>query len=223
MTLHFQDTLDDLTPPEETLFARIADDLYQKGYSIRPAGLSEGVATPLAIRARQLHAEQFASAGIGRGPAYLQNEFVRTNDIRWIIGEAQEERPWLAWIGRLQRYLNRHLLLGLFSFESHLAHYRPGDYYKRHLDAFRGEANRVLSVVTYLNAGWCSDDGGELVLYLDEQDREGIRVVPLLGTLVVFLSETFPHEVLAAQRDRYSVAGWFRVNGSTARRVDPPR
>jgi len=48
-------------------------------------------------------------------------------------------------------------------------------------------------------------------------------VLPQLGTLVVFLSEEFPHEVLAAQRDRYSIAGWFRVNSSTAQQIDPPR
>ncbi|WP_335340025.1 2OG-Fe(II) oxygenase [Sedimenticola selenatireducens] len=43
------------------------------------------------------------------------------------------------------------------------------------------------------------------------------------GELAVFLSEEFPHEVLAADRDRYSVAGWFRVNGSINQQIDPPR
>jgi SM-20-related protein len=119
--------------------------------------------------------------------------------------------------------LNQRLFLGLFSFESHYAHYAPGAYYKRHYDAFRGEANRVLSVVCYLNPNWSASDGGELVLYRDEQDREGLKVVPLYGTVVVFLSEEFPHEVLPASRDRYSVAGWFRVNCSIDNKIDPPR
>jgi hypothetical protein len=30
------------------------------------------------------------------------------------------------------------------------------------------------------------------------------------GTLVVFLSDRFPHEVLPARRERLSLAGWFR-------------
>lgn len=30
--------------------------------------------------------------------------------------------------------------------------------------------------------------------------------------MVVFLSEKFPHEVLKANRKRYSIAGWFRVD-----------
>lgn len=39
---------------------------------------------------------------------------------------------------------------------------------------------------------------------------------------MLFLSEEFPHEVLPASRERYSIAGWFRVNGNGAGRVDPP-
>jgi SM-20-related protein len=36
------------------------------------------------------------------------------------------------------------------------------------------------------------------------------------------LSEDFPHGVLPAQRDRYSIAGWFRLNTSLFDRIDPP-
>lgn len=50
-----------------------------------------------------------------------------------------------------------------------------GAYDKRHYDAFRGEANRILSVVTYLNPAWGNTDGGELVLYSDDQDRVGLK------------------------------------------------
>ena len=42
-------------------------------------------------------------------------------------------------------------------------------------------------------------------------------------TVVMFLSEEIPHEVKPAQRDRYSVTGWFRLNSSSPDRVDPPR
>lgn len=60
-------------------------------------------------------------------------------------------------------------MLGLFSFESHFAHYAPGAFYKTHVDAFKGQANRVLSVVYYLNEAWGAKDGGEMVLYSDTQ------------------------------------------------------
>jgi SM-20-related protein len=35
-------------------------------------------------------------------------------------------------------------------------------------------------------------------------------IVPHGGTLVVFLSERFEHEVLPTARARVSLAGWFR-------------
>jgi len=112
------------------------------------------------------------------------------------------------------------LFLGLFSFESHFAHYPPGAFYKTHLDAFKGESNRILSVVTYLNSGWLPDDGGEMVLYTE---TDSLSVTPALSTLAIFLSEDFPHEVLPTQRDRYSIAGWFRLNTSIGDQIDPPK
>jgi SM-20-related protein len=207
---------------DETLFNRIAKDLENQGYSICPLALPEDLANALYCHQQVMDEEKYISAGIGRGDAYLRNEFVRTDEICWITGASAAGRLWLGWTGKLQSFLNRRLFLGLFSFESHFAHYAPGDFYKKHYDAFRGEANRVLTIVVYLNPGWLNSDCGELVIYRDDEDREGIRVLPLMGTVVVFLSEEFPHEVLPATRDRYSIAGWFRVNTSMSERVDPP-
>jgi SM-20-related protein len=207
---------------DEILFGLIAQDLENKGYSIRPGALPEVLANALLYHQQTMAAEKFKSAGIGRGDEYLENKFVRTDEICWITGETETGKKWLDWSSSLQRFLNQRLFLGLFSFESHFAHYGPGDYYKRHCDAFRGEANRILSIVVYFNTGWTSADGGELVLYQDDHDQDGIKVVPLFGTLVTFLSEEFPHEVLLASRDRYSIAGWFRVNTSVTAKVDPP-
>ncbi len=208
---------------DETLFGLIADDLVKQGYSIRPGALPENIASALHAYQHYLSENKYVDAGIGRGDDYLKTEFVRTDEICWITGESEAGKKWNDWTSKLQRFLNQNLFLGLFSFESHFAHYPPGAYYKRHYDAFRGDVNRVLSVVAYLNPAWCNTDGGELVLYKNAQDRIGLKVVPLYGTVVVFLSEEFPHEVLPANRDRYSVAGWFRVNTSIGNKVDPPR
>ncbi len=208
---------------DETLFQQIADDLREKGFSVRPAALPEHIANALYAQQQSLSDHKYADAGIGRGTNFVKTEFVRTDEICWITGESNAGAQWIDWMGQLQRFLNQQLFLGLFSFESHFAHYEPGAYYKRHYDAFRGEANRVLSVVTYLNPAWGHEEGGELVLYRDDHDRTGLKVVPLFGSLVVFLSEEFPHEVLPARRDRYSVAGWFRVNTSIGNNIDPPR
>lgn len=215
--IHGGDADDDL------LFSLIADDLLARGYSIRPAALPESVTQPLYLHQQGLDSDNYSDAGVGRGGHYLKNDFVRNDEICWITGTSSAGRIWLEWAAQLQGFLNRRLFLGLFSFESHFAHYAPGHFYRRHYDAFRGETNRVLSIVVYLNPGWLGEDGGELVLYAGDGDRTGTKIIPLYGTIVAFLSEEFPHEVLPARRDRYSVAGWYRVNTSMRGRIDPPR
>ena len=204
------------------LYARIADDIERQGCSICPAVLPTHISDALRSHQLNLNAANYSAAGIGRGQGYITNESIRTDDICWIDEASIAGSAWLDWTAGLQRFLNRRLFLGLFSFESHFAHYSPGDYYKRHYDAFRGDANRILSIITYLNPVWDQADRGELVIYRDDADQEGIKVLPNYGTIVVFLSGEFPHEVLPAEKDRYSVAGWFRLNGSNVNKVDPP-
>ncbi|KAA9131052.1 2OG-Fe(II) oxygenase [Marinihelvus fidelis] len=168
----------------------------------------------------QVDGGEFHAATVGRGDDQQRNRFVRRDAIHWLDEHAPALAPWREWTEALRVHLNRRLFLGLFSFESQLAHYRPGDFYRTHLDAFRGEASRVVSLVTYLNPDWQAGDGGELVLHTD---LGAIHVPPAYRTVVLFLSEEMPHEVLPAARDRFSVAGWFRLNGSMGERVDPPR
>lgn len=212
------------TPPEEdSLFERIACGIESRGYVILPASLPGPVSDSLLHYLSLQEQERFHQARIGRGIGQTRNQFIRRDKILWIESVHPAANPWCNWTTRLKTYLNRRLFLGLFSFESHFAHYQPGDFYKKHLDAFRGESNRVLSLVSYLNRGWEPDQGGELVLYAPDDGEEITRIMPTFGTLVIFLSEEFPHEVLAADRDRYSVAGWFRVNGSINQQLDPPR
>ncbi len=209
--------------PDTLLYDRLAEDIARQGYSVQPNALPDELSHALLMHCHQLQSTQFEEAGTGRGQAYLRNEFVRKDEICWIHGDSDAGRQWLQWCEQLRQALNQALFLGLFSFESHFAHYRPGDFYKRHVDAFKGQANRMLSVVVYLNPGWTQNCGGELVVYQNEQDQTGLKVTPLMGTIVAFLSEDFPHEVLPAARDRYSIAGWYRVNGSSMDRADPPR
>ncbi len=185
-----------------------------------PEGVPLEVARALVRYAGDVDAEAFHAAKIGRGEDEQRNRFVRRDVIHWLRERDPELAPWRAWTEALRLQLNRRLFLGLFSFESHLAHYRPGDFYRTHLDAFRGEANRIVSLVCYLNEGWVEGDGGELVLHTDPGP---ITIAPAYRTLVLFLSEEIPHEVKPAVRDRWSVAGWFRLNASSPERVDPPR
>jgi len=208
--------------PSEPIFEQIARDLKGQGYSIQPNAVDAGLAQSLWSEVSELDDDWFHRAGIGRAKNYQLNRFNRTDSVCWIEGSSDPCRQWLEYTDSLRQFLNRSLFLGLFSYESHYARYLPGQYYKRHLDAFQGEANRLVSTVLYLNPGWLPDDGGELVIYESESDQTGIRVTPLFGTLVSFLSEEFPHEVLPARRIRFSIAGWYRLNQSSTDRVDPP-
>jgi len=214
--------LDSAHQESSALFSDIAEDISNKGFSIQPAAVPAGLAHRLRQHVKVMDDQRFGAAGIGRDLTNNHNEAIRCDQICWIDGESEVGREWLQWAAIMQRQLNRELYLGLFSFESHFAHYRVGDFYKRHLDAFKGQANRVLSLVVYLNESWQPQDGGELVLYADERDMTGTVVIPNFGTLVVFLSEQFPHEVRVAHHDRCSIAGWFRINSSDTGRVDPP-
>ncbi|PMR67178.1 2OG-Fe(II) oxygenase [Halomonas heilongjiangensis] len=163
-------------------------------------------------------------AGIGRGQAHALRRDVRGDAIRWLDRESPAQRRYLEAMGELQNALNQALFLGLFEYEAHFAHYPPGAFYQRHLDSFRGRANRVISTVGYLNPDWPADGGGEMVLF-DAMDleREVARVRPAAGTFACFLSETVPHEVLPTRLPRASIAGWFRRNASLGGRVDPAR
>lgn len=209
--------------PTIDLFETISDDILTKGYSVNVSGFDMSLASSLLDSFYALPTSNFEHAGLGRSEGHRVNDFVRTDDICWITETDQATGRWIEWNKQLQTYLNRRLMLGLFSFESHFARYSKGQFYKRHVDAFHGQANRVLSLVLYLNENWRQDDGGQLVLYRNHSDTEGIKVSPTFGTLVAFLSEEFPHEVLKANKQRLSIAGWYRVNASTRHKVDPPQ
>ncbi|MCY0964221.1 2OG-Fe(II) oxygenase [Parathalassolituus penaei] len=208
----------------QPVFTDIANDLRAQGYSIVRTEQTEGFARDLLAQLHAFEADEFHQAGTGRQQEHQLNSNIRRDRIRWLSRDTDAEVRWLDFMDDLQRQLNRQLLLGLFSHECHFAHYRPGDFYRKHVDAFKGQANRILTSVFYLNDNWQADQGGELVMYRDDDpDTELLRLVPTLGTLVFFLSEDFPHEVLPATSDRYSIAGWFRLNSSRHGRVDPPR
>jgi SM-20-related protein len=213
---------------EDVCFERLSVALRQNAGVMLPDALPPALSAALVAQVRDMSDSDFSAAGIGRSDDHMLNRFVRRDQICWIDGATDAEREWLGWCARLQQYLNRRLFIGLFSFESHFARYAPGAFYKKHVDAFKPEqtqrgARRALSLVAYLNPGWQSADGGELLIYDESATDPVAKIQPHYRTLVLFLSDEVPHEVAPALRDRYSIAGWFRVNGSTPDRVDPPR
>lgn len=202
----------------DTALDRIVTGLGEQGWVVCPDMLAPALWQLLLQRARGL--DSYSVAGIGRGGDFQANSRIRSDQIHWLEPADPVDGLWLQVMEQLRTAINRRLFLGLFEFESHYARYAPGQFYQRHLDAFKDQGNRVVSVVCYLNPDWQTPDGGEFVLY-PEGVADGLRFLPQAGTLAVFLSEEFPHEVLPAARERFSIAGWFRVNASAGGRIDP--
>jgi SM-20-related protein len=152
---------------------------------------------------------QPAHVGAGRTTSSL-----RGDSTQWFASGAMSppQQVFSDRLDVLRLALSRLLMLGLVECESHYAVYRPGAGYARHLDCLRGNDARVVSAVFYLNDAWLETDGGALRLYLaDGSPRD---VYPHAGSLLLFLSAQFEHEVLPATRDRMSIAGWMRQRPS---------
>ncbi|MFJ4545996.1 2OG-Fe(II) oxygenase [Pseudomonas sp. NPDC088885] len=199
---------------EHPLLLRIVDDLADHGWSQQNIFLPAGLTRELAAECRKREAEgELAPAAVGRGPFSEIREGIRGDHIQWIDpGQAESSDRYLNLMESLREALNRGLFLGLEDFECHFALYPPGAFYRRHVDRFRDDDKRMVSVVVYLNDAWLPEDGGQLRMYLNDERVHDVQ--PTGGCLVVFLSDEVPHEVLPANRERLSLTGWFRRRGN---------
>ncbi|SDR70628.1 SM-20-related protein [Halopseudomonas xinjiangensis] len=200
----------------EDRFVHVADDLASRGWSVQPGALPMELVAQLGRYCRTLwHNDDLTPAAIGRGSDQAVVPEIRGDYTRWLdeCPANDASREYLQIMNQLRESLNRSLFLGLDNFETHFALYPPGAGYNKHLDRFQDSPLRAVSVVAYLNENWQQGDGGELRLHLDHST---IDVPPRAGTLVVFLSARIVHEVLAANKERASLVGWFR------RRPDNP-
>jgi SM-20-related protein len=151
---------------------------------------------------------QFKKAGIGKSQEKQINEAIRGDYIQWIKPESAEPplQVYLSKLNDLIDFVNQNLYLSLKDVEVHQTIYPIGTFYKRHLDQFKKEDHRKLSVICYLNSDWQESDGGQLRIYLDNEIKD---VLPLAGRLVCFRSDLLEHEVLPATRERLSITGWL--------------
>jgi SM-20-related protein len=182
----------------------IMPDFYRQGLAVLPHAIPADLCQALLSEVQQRN--DLIAAGVGRAGQQQHNSDIRRDHTVWLDGSTEPQQAYLAQMLQLQQQMNRQCFLGLTHHECHFARYRRGDFYQTHLDAFRGRSNRVLTTVLYLND---VQSGGELVIY-DENEVELSRVLPQAGLLVTFESERFPHQVLPAEFERFSIAGWFR-------------
>ncbi|MFN8334920.1 MAG: 2OG-Fe(II) oxygenase [Cyclobacteriaceae bacterium] len=189
------------------VFDAIADGLATNGYAVADQFLSQHeVDAILHAGGFQTNAD-FKKAGIGNKQSLQIQETIRGDYIKWLDRNNSPEaiRVYLQRLEELIQYLNRSLFLSLKDFEVHMTVYPVGSFYKRHLDQFKKDDHRKLSVILYLNNQWEEEHGGQLRMYLSDQTKD---FLPVAGRLVIFRSDEIEHEVLSATRERLSITGW---------------
>ena len=190
-------------------FDAIADNLAEQGYAIEDQFLSQTeVRMIFNSEDFKKDKEHFKKAGIGKRQNLQINEGIRGDYIRWLDKKSAppELSVYLERVEQLMQFLNQALFLSLKDYEVHMTVYPVGSFYKRHLDQFKKDDHRKLSIICYLNENWKDEHGGQLRIYLADGSQD---ILPLAGRLVCFRSDQLEHEVLPATRERLSLTGWI--------------
>src|SRR5690349_16870966 len=179
-------------------FDLIADGLAENGYAVVDNFLSPAeVESILQTDDFKSGAEHFKKAGIGKNQDLQINEAIRGDYIQWLdkTSAPAPTKVYLERLGDLIQFINQSLFLSLKDYEVHMTMYPAGSFYKRHLDQFKKDDHRKLSVICYLNNEWKDEHGGQLRMYLPDGV---VDFLPLAGRLVCFRSDQIEHEVLPA-------------------------
>ena len=188
---------------------KLADQIAENGFAVIDDFLSnEEIDSILALQGFKNGLLQFKKAGIGKNQDKQINEAIRGDYIQW-IDPNNAEPPLLTYLGKLKQmiaFVNQSLFLSLKDCEVHQTIYPIGSFYKRHLDQFKKDDHRKLSVICYLNKDWKEGDGGQLRMFIGHESKD---ILPLAGRLVCFRSDLLEHEVLPATRERLSLTGWL--------------
>ncbi|MBJ7879508.1 2OG-Fe(II) oxygenase [Gelidibacter salicanalis] len=201
---------------ENPLYEKIIEDIIAQKYAIVEDFFTDEEVQMLRQSLIDKHEEDvFKKAAIGNRVNEVIVKSIRGDVILW-IDEAHTnaaEHLFFNKINSLINYLNKTCFLGILRKEFHYAVYPQGTFYKRHLDTFQNDDRRKLSFVCYLNeAGWLPENGGELVLYLDDNGKEVEKVIyPFPGRVVIFESQILEHEVKPVHTQRLSITGWLKT------------
>lgn len=209
-----------MTTPQASAIDFDLDLLAERGWVVQPDFVEADYVRALLAEAEAAWQDgDFRQARIGQDTDRQLRPEIRSDHILWLDEDRLTPLQQQYWdrIEALRQALNRHFLLGLRTFEAHLAVYPAGAFYKRHLDRFRSTPARTISCLLYLNEDWTADDGGQLRIYETAPGgtETHVDVLPAAGTFVCFRSDTVEHEVLPARRRRYSLTGWLK-------RIAPP-
>lgn len=193
----------------EKLYSCITDGLVDRGYIVIHNALSINFIDKLLAFSK--NETDYHNAKISSTKKSHLDSTKRSDKTQWVDEDDTVQSEYLRFMNDLREYLNRSLYLGLIYYEAHFSIFDKGDFYEKHLDAFVGRDTRVITTLLYLNEEWKGSDEGALIIY--DTDGEIVeKVIPQGNTMVIFLSDKFPHEVLITKRKRYSIAGWFRTD-----------
>ena len=193
----------------------------ENGFCVLDNFISPDTVLCLAAEISALNSDdKMQAARTGRLAATV-NLKLRGDSIHW-LDENHASLAQLTYFKKMEDLrcqLNQQLYLGLHSLECHLALYPIGSAYPKHLDRFQLHddshlAQRQISCILYLNQDWLAEDGGYLRLHLNDDgvtmlNIAHLDIAPIAGRLIVFLSDSFYHEVLPTHRARMSLTAWF--------------
>ncbi|HEX7903523.1 MAG TPA: 2OG-Fe(II) oxygenase [Chitinophagaceae bacterium] len=149
------------------------------------------------------------NAGIGNEEIKDSHQQTRSDKIYWMDKSHDNiyEQEFLQLAEDFITHLNMTCYTGINAYEFHYAVYEEGSFYSKHKDQFKNDSNRKYSLISYLNHDWVAADGGQLLVYQQEEVKS---ILPHSQTAVFFKSNEMEHEVTKANRQRMSISGWLK-------------
>jgi Rps23 Pro-64 3,4-dihydroxylase Tpa1-like proline 4-hydroxylase len=188
----------------------LIDSFLENNIGIDTDFLSEDLSNGLQENIKHLQADDLMTyAGVGNETIMDTKQQMRGDKIYWMDKSHDNafEQQFLTQIESFIERLNSTCYTGINGYEFHYAVYGQGTGYKRHKDQFKNDSNRKYSLINYLNNNWLEADGGQLLVY---QNDDVQKIQPQSQTAVFFKSDEMEHEVVKANRNRMSITGWLK-------------
>ena len=191
----------------------LIDSFLENKIGIDTDFLSQALSDGLQENIKNLQKDNLmTNAGVGNETIMNTAQQMRSDKIYWMDKKHDNifEQQFLSQIESFIERLNNTCYTGINGYEFHYAVYGQGAGYKRHKDQFKNDSNRKYSLINYLNNDWLEADGGQLLVY---QNEEVQKIEPQSQTAVFFKSDEMEHEVVTANKNRMSITGWLkRIN-----------
>ncbi|AJC48677.1 2OG-Fe(II) oxygenase [Allofrancisella guangzhouensis] len=197
--------------PTNPLFEKIITNFFNNGYCVIDNWLSSNETSLLTAELAQLYQEDcFRKSAIGNKLNETVKRSIRSDFIYW-LDETKHAQAFFQKVNNFIEYINKTCFAGIVTKEFHYAIYPKGAFYKKHIDTFQNDDRRSISIVCYLNDAWQESYGGELKLYLPD---ENLNIYPACGKIVIFNSKKIQHEVktILSEVKRLSITGWLKTS-----------